>query len=66
MTKKPKDRNKYVKQQTLLVTALVALVAGFLGGLVVGDYKSEPDVPGEILPLPQQPAQFWPLRGRLR
>jgi tetratricopeptide (TPR) repeat protein len=52
MTKEPRDRNKYVKQQTLLITALVALVAGFLGGLVVGDYKSKPETPGEILPLP--------------
>jgi cytochrome c-type biogenesis protein CcmH/NrfG len=58
MTKEPRDRNKYVKQQTLLITALVALVAGFLGGLVVGDYKSKPETPGEILPLPQQPAQI--------
>ena len=58
MTKEPKDRNKYVKQQTLLITALVALVAGFLGGLVVGDYKSGPETPVEIMPLPQQPAQI--------
>jgi cytochrome c-type biogenesis protein CcmH/NrfG len=58
MPKEPKDRNKYVKQQTLLITALVALVVGFLGGLVVGDYKSEPDAPVEIRPLPQQPAQI--------
>jgi hypothetical protein len=47
MTKEPKDRNRYVKQQTLLVTALVALIAGFVGGLVVGDYKSGPETPGE-------------------
>jgi hypothetical protein len=37
---------KYVKQQTLLVTALVALIVGFVGGLVVGDYKSGPETPG--------------------
>lgn len=58
MAEKPKDRNRYVKQQTLLVTALVALIAGFVGGLVVGDYKSGPETPGEILPLPQQPTQI--------
>ncbi len=58
MTKEPKDRNKYVKQQTLLITALIALLVGFLGGLVVGDYRSGPEAPVEILPLPQQPAQI--------
>ena len=58
MTKEAKDSRKYVKQQTLLITALVALLVGFLGGLVVGVYKSGPEAVVEILPLPQQPAQI--------
>jgi hypothetical protein len=67
MTKEPKDKNKYVKQQTLLITALVALVVGFLGGLVVSDYKSGPEAPVKFRdPLLKSATKLWPLRSRLR
>lgn len=51
MAKQAKDTTKYVKQQTLLITALVA----FLGGVFLGAYMLGPGVSEKTSPPPQQP-----------
>jgi len=40
MEKKDHENGKYVKKETLLIVAFVALLIGFLGGVVFGVYKS--------------------------
>ena len=40
MKKKDTENGKYVKKETLLIVASVALLVGFLGGVVFGVYKS--------------------------
>lgn len=40
MQKKDHENGKYVKKETLLIVAFVALLIGFLGGVVFGVYKS--------------------------
>jgi cytochrome c-type biogenesis protein CcmH/NrfG len=42
MTKKKENTGQYVKKETMLVVALVALIAGFLGGVVFSAYNSSP------------------------
>lgn len=54
MAKQAKDRTKYVKQHTLLITALVA----FLGGVFIGAYLFGPGVSEKTSLPPQQPAQI--------
>ena len=40
MAKKKETDGQYVKKETMLVVALVALIVGFLGGVVFNAYKS--------------------------
>jgi len=40
MVKKKETNGQYVKKETMLVVALVALIVGFLGGVVFSAYKS--------------------------
>jgi len=42
MVKKKATDGQYVKKETMLVVALVALIVGFLGGVVFNAYKSGP------------------------
>lgn len=42
MVKKRATDGQYVKKETMLVVALVALIAGFLAGVVFNAYKSSP------------------------
>ena len=45
MNKKNNENGKYVKIETLLIVAFVALLIGFIGGVVFGVYKSSKGVP---------------------
>lgn len=40
-----KPESRYVKMETMLIVALVAAIAGFLGGVVFSSFKLGPDVP---------------------
>ena len=42
MVKKKETDGQYVKKETMLVVALVALIVGFLGGVVFSAYNSGP------------------------
>ena len=47
------SKSGYVKKETMLIVSLIALVAGFLGGVVFTVYKSGPD--SVVLTPPPQP-----------
>jgi len=55
MKKKDTENGKYVKKETLLIVASIALVVGFLGGVVFGVYKSETGTSMQES-MPSQPA----------
>lgn len=57
MSKADDVAGKYVKKETLLIVALVAFAAGFLGGIAFGIYKSGPVMSGPIPDASQQIAQ---------
>ncbi|MEA2082794.1 MAG: tetratricopeptide repeat protein [Thermodesulfobacteriota bacterium] len=61
-------KNGYVKKETLLIVALIALVAGFISGVVFTVYKSGPDSMVRTPPQPQPPPvsqkQGSPARNR--
>ena len=51
------SKNGYVKKETMLVVALIALVAGFISGVVFTVYKSGPDSAVRTPPQPQPVTQ---------
>ena len=51
------SKNGYVKKETMLVVALIALVAGFISGVVFTVYKSGPDSAVRTPPQPQPVSQ---------
>ncbi len=54
MGAKQNNLDKYVKKETMLVVAVIALIAGFLGGVVLTVYKSGAGLPSqESGPSPQ-------------
>ncbi|MDH3345317.1 MAG: tetratricopeptide repeat protein, partial [Desulfobacteraceae bacterium] len=53
MKKKDTENGKYVKKETLLIVASVALLVGFLGGVVFGVYKSSKGDPVKESVMPQ-------------
>lgn len=50
--------NKYVKKQTMLLVAFIALVAGFVGGVTVGVFKSGSDSSTPTSEPPRHTAQM--------
>ncbi|MEA1935124.1 MAG: tetratricopeptide repeat protein [Thermodesulfobacteriota bacterium] len=61
------SKNGYVKKETMLVVALIALAAGFISGVVFTVYKSGPDSAVRTLPQPQPVSQKQevPTRNRI-
>lgn len=59
MVKEDKSDSKYVKKETMLVVALVAVVAGFLGGVLFSAFKSGSSQPPPSVaqPVAQQAEQ---------
>jgi tetratricopeptide (TPR) repeat protein len=53
MKKKDTENGKYVKKETLLIVASVALLVGFFGGVVFGVYKSSKGDPVQKSVMPQ-------------
>jgi len=53
MTKKNEAGNDYVKKETMLVVVFIALVAGFLGGVIYSAMKS----PSPVGPVPSRAPQ---------
>ena len=56
MEKKVKPESKTVKKETMWMVASIALVVGFLGGVVFGVYKTGTDKPMQK-PMVSQPAE---------
>ena len=57
MKKKDNENGKYVKKETMLIVASVALLVGFLGGVVFGVYKSSKGDPVQQSVMPQPAEQ---------
>ena len=55
MDKKDKEKSSTVKKETMWMVASLALVVGFLGGVVFGVYKSETLKPFQNKPFSQPP-----------
>lgn len=47
MVKKKATDEQYVKKETMLVVSLVALIVGFLGGVVFNAYNSSERLNGQ-------------------
>ncbi len=60
----PAAGTAYVKRDTMLIVAFVALIVGFLGGVVFGIFKTTPDAPGGP-PAAAAPPQTSELRDRI-
>lgn len=56
MTKEEKNEVKYVSINTMMIAAIVCLVAGFLGGVVYSTYKSGSGMTGQSGAYATQPA----------
>jgi len=57
MAKKEKTDGEYIKKETVILVAFIALIVGFLGGTFFGVYKSTPSIPVQTPAPTQQTAQ---------
>jgi cytochrome c-type biogenesis protein CcmH/NrfG len=57
MAEKEKTESGYVKKETVILIALIALAVGFFGGTIFGVYKSSSSVPASAPAPMQQTAQ---------
>ena len=65
MGKQKETDGRYVKKETMLVVALVALIVGFLGGVVFSAYKSNPGLNGSASGLSSQASQKQNISNKL-
>lgn len=65
MSKQKETNGQYVKKETMLVVALVALIVGFLGGVVFSAYNSSQGLNGSASDLSGQTSQKQNISNKL-
>ena len=66
MAEKKKYSGQYVKKETMMVVALVAVMMGFLGGVVFSAYNSSPGLNVPASGLPDQVSQKKNISNKLK